>query len=165
MIGTFTTRTFNSRLDFEAGRVADIVVSRNKLTNVGMKWMWDAMCGNLRSADGTILDHLGAARIVVGNGDTAFAPEDERMRGDQTDQAPLDTGYPRIEGPVEFDDDADGYRLVLRSTFGEGQGIFDWRERGVVTAQGVLLDRSVMDQGRKVLGAIWQIEATLELVR
>jgi hypothetical protein len=32
-----------------------------------------------------------------------------------------------------------------------------------VSAQGVLIDRTVADQGRKVLGAIWQLEAALIL--
>jgi hypothetical protein len=43
------------------------------------------------------------------------------------------------------------------------QAPFDWQERGVVTAAGVLIDRAVRDQGRKVLGAIWQVEARLRL--
>lgn len=165
MIGTFTTRKYNCRSDFEAGRVEDEVVSTNRFTNVGLEWMWKQMAGIHRGADGKLLDHLGAARIVVGNGTVGFTPSDTRMLGDQTDQADLDMGYPKVEGPIVLPDEEEAYRMVFRATFGEQQAIFDWQERGVVSAQGVLLDRSVMDQGRKVLGAVWQIEAALDLTR
>lgn len=163
MRGTFITRKFDSRSDFEAGRMAEEVVSTNRFTNVGLEWMWKTLAGIHRAADGHMTDHLGSARIVVGSGDTPFTPQDERLRGDMTDQVELDSGYPRIEGPIELPDEALAFRIVFRSTFGEDKAAFDWMERGVVTAQGVLLDRAVMDQGRKVLGAVWQLEAVLDL--
>jgi hypothetical protein len=163
MRGTFVVTKFNSRLDFEAGRVAGEAESSNRFTNVGLEWMWKQMSGVHRAADGTLLDDLGNARIVVGTGEEPWTAADTRLYGDQTDQAALDSGYPRIEGPLVLDDDSSAFRLVLRSTFGENQAIFDWRERGVLTAQGVLLDRSVLDLGRKVLGAVWQLEARLDL--
>lgn len=164
MIGTFTTRKYEDAEALKAGLPFEVVRSSNRFTNVGLEWLWKCAAGILRGADGHMLDHLGSARIVVGTGDTPFDPSDERLRGDETDQAELDMGYPRIEGPVDVGEDG-GWRIVLRATFGEDKGLFDWRERGVVTAQGVLLDRSVLDQGRKVLGAIWSLEASLDLTR
>lgn len=165
MIGTFTTLKYDSRSDFEAGRPSDIVVAKNRLTNVGLEWMWKMMMGLHRSGDGTLLDHLGNARLVVGSGDVPFSPQDTRLNGGDTDQAEMDSGWPRIEGPILVNDEDEAYRLHLRATFGEDKAAFDWKERGIVTAQGVLLDRSVMDQGRKVLGAVWQLEAALDLLR
>lgn len=148
MKGTFTT------LKYERGVLVDTLVSHNDFTAVGHTWMWNMMAGNLRDpVDGTLTDHLGAARIVVGNGNRPWMMGDERLDGPQTDQAALDDGYPQIAGSV----------ITFRSTFGEQQGIFDWQERGVVTAQGVLIDRAVQDQGRKVMGSVWVVVAELEL--
>jgi hypothetical protein len=172
MIGTFVTRKFDSRHAFDAGRPFEVVTSTNSFTDAGLLWMWQMMAGQLRDGDGTLNDHIGSARIVVGNGEQPFSRTDTRLAGDQTDQSPLDEGYPRIEVMVEpaVDFEPDGEttsigRIYLSSTFGENQAVFDWRERGVVTAQGVLLDRAVGDNGRKVMGAIWQCEAILELTR
>jgi hypothetical protein len=148
--GTFTT------LKYQDGELLETLVCHNDFTNVGHTWMWQMMAGNLRDpTDGTLTDHLGAARIVVGNGPRMFMAGDERLDGPQTDQAGLDEGYPRVEGSV----------ITFKSTFGERQAVFDWQERGVVTAQGVLIDRAVADQGRKVLGSVWVVVAELELAR
>lgn len=165
MRGTFTTVTYNSRLDFVCRRPSGIHVSTNRFTDAGLAWMWQMMTGQLRNADGTVTDHLGAARLVVGDGAAEFSPLDTRLAGSNTAQAEMVDGYPQIVGAVQGDEGLDAWRLVLRATFDEREGNFDWAERGVVTAQGVLLDRSVEDQGRKVLGAVWTLEAALDLDR
>jgi hypothetical protein len=113
-------------------------------------------------------------RMVIGNGADPFSPEDTRLAGDQTDQRPFDDGYPILVGPVDAEGDplpdgegdpSVGIRVSFQATFGERDAIFDWQERGVVTAQGVLIDRSVSDQGRKVLGQVWVVQANLDLLR
>lgn len=162
MIGKFTTRKFQNRPALEAGRPSDVAVSYNRFTQVGLNWMWEMMAGNLRDPqDRTLNDHLGSARLLVGNSSQPFAYGDTRLAGDQTAQAPLDEGFPLVQ-PYD-NGDTQGVQLLMRATFGEQDAAFDWQERGVVTAQGVLIDRSVQDQGRKVLGAIWQLEAALIL--
>jgi hypothetical protein len=161
--GVFTTRKFEDRDAFTAGRPFDVVETTNHFTDQGLRWMWSMMAGQLRQADGTVTDHLGSGRVLVGNGELPFSPADTRLSGDQTDQVDPDAGYPVIQ--QWGDEELGGFRLVFRATFGEDKAVFDWRERGIVTAQGVLLDRSVSDQGRKVLGAVWQLEIGLELAR
>jgi hypothetical protein len=164
MIGTFVTTKYDDRAAFERREASDILVSRNRFTLVGMEWMWNMMIGNLRSSDGTLTDQLASARLLVGNGDAPVAFTDDRLAGGETAQAELDAGFPGIARvATEEPDVPDAVEITFRATFGEDVGAFDWQERGVVTAQGVLLDRAVRDQGRKVLGAIWQLEARLRL--
>lgn len=163
MIGVFTTTTFDSRRAFEERRPSGVFVSHNRFTLVGMEWMWQMMTGQLRDADGTLNDHLGSARLVVGNGSQDFSYADERLAGSETAQASPDEGFPTFER-FATDEVPDAVDAVFRATFGEQEAAFDWQERGVVTAQGVLIDRAVADQGRKVLGAVWQLEARLRLV-
>lgn len=168
MLGVFTTTKYDSRTAYEAGREDDVIVSTNRFTNVGLEWMWRMMAGLLRDGEGKVTDHLSAARLLVGNSSQEFDPSDTRLAGDLTAQAQLTEGYPVIEGPIMLPSDdvvPNGWRIRFSALFGEDQAIFDWQERGVVTAQGVLLDRSVMDQGRKVLGAVWQLDAELTLGR
>ena len=167
MIGTgvFTTTRYDSRRDFDEQRPSGVHVARNHFTAAGVRWMWEMMAGRLRQDDGTLSDHLGSARIVVGNSDLGYVPNQERLQGDQTAQAALDGGFPTTE--VRLLEDDDFLRplglITFRATFGEADACFDWREQGVVTAQGVLIDRAVGDGGRKVLGSVWQTEAVLEL--
>jgi hypothetical protein len=162
MVGRFTTTKYPNRPAFDAGRPSDVQVSYNRFTRVGLEWMWKMMAGQLRDPQaGTLTDHLGNARLLVGNSSQEFAYGDERLAGDQTAQAALDEGFPLVQ-PYD-DGDRQGVQLLCRATFGEQDAAFDWQERGVVTAQGVLIDRAVADQGRKVLGAIWQLEAALIL--
>lgn len=163
MRGVFTTTKYDSRAAFERGDVADELVSRNSFTNVGLQWMWQMMAGQFRDADGTLTDHLGAARIVVGDGSRPFDLRDERLAGEETAQAALDPGYPGVALQAPGEDGHAAGVITFLATFGEDQAIFDWQERGVVTARGVLLDRAVGDQGRKVLGAVWQLRADLFL--
>lgn len=168
MIGRFITRKYVSRRAYAAGHSYEVLESHNDFTNAGLQWLWKMALGQLRSADGTLTDQLSSARIVVGNGAAPFTGTDGRLAGDQTDQADMQAGYPRFDGMVD-DGDADGEpdaaQVTFRAIFGEQQGIFDWQERGVVTAQGVLLDRAVTDQGRMVLGSVWEVEAALMLTR
>lgn len=166
MIGVFTTTQYDSRRDFCERRPSGIHVSRNHFTEVGVQWMWSMMAGLLRQPDGTLSDHLGSARIVVGNSDLSYLPNQERLQGDQTAQAGLDGGFPTISTELLAEPDDLSLpvgSITFRSTFGETEANFDWREQGVVSAQGVLIDRAVGDGGRKVLGAVWQTEAILEL--
>lgn len=166
MIGKFTTRAYDSREAFEAGTCSAIHVTHNRFTDTGLLWMWRMMAGELRNGEGGLTDHLGSARIVVGDGSQDFSPADVRLTGAQTAQSDLDPGFPAVSLAEIVGDEVDRVgRITLRATFGEADAAFDWQERGVVTAQGVLLDRAVSDQGRKVLGAIWECEATLDLLR
>lgn len=165
MIGTFTVTKFASRRAFDERRPYGRSVSRNGFTEVGLKWMWEMMAGHIRSSDGTLNDHIGAARIVVGNGDARTSGELTRLTGDQTDEAPVDAGFPVVSTELIPGDDiaVPVGRITFQATFGESQAVFDWQERGIMTAQGVLLDRAVSDQGRKPLGAVWTVGAVLEL--
>jgi hypothetical protein len=149
MRGVFVIEKYR---DAQAREPYEICRSTNAFTTVGLEWMWRMMLGELRDPDGTLTDQLASARIVVGNGSQEFAAGDTRLAGEQTAQVALD-GEPQV----------DGASITMRATFGEQDAIFDWQERGVVTAQGVLLDRSVADGGRKVLGSVWQVTATLTL--
>lgn len=162
MIGTFVTTKYADRAAFERREAYDVLTSTNRFTIGGMEWMWNMMIGNLRSSDGTLTDQLASARVLVGNGDREFAYTDDRLAGSETAQADLDAGFPTLERVV-VDDVPSGMQVIFRGTFGEDAAAFDWQERGVVTAAGVLIDRAVRDQGRKVLGAIWQVEARLRL--
>lgn len=146
MIGTFTTRTYATRADWIARRESGVYVARNAFTTVGMTWMWRRMVG-------MVPDTLAEAEIVVGDGLSGFVGTEEALTGENQDRAGL-TVPPEIVGS----------RIVLRSTFTERQANFDWMERGIVVPSGVLIDRSVADQGRKVFGAVWDVEAELELV-
>lgn len=166
MIGTFAVTKYADRRHFEHDCPHDVVVSRNAFTNEGLRWMWSMLLGQERDAAGGLTDQLQSARIVVGNGTDPFSGTDRRLAGDQTAQADMVTGYPALLGMTNVGDEGlEVCRLTFRSTFGERDAIFDWQERGVVTAQGVLLDRAVSDNGRKVLGSVWTVEASLDLTR
>jgi hypothetical protein len=160
MIGRFTTTAYDSRAAFEERRPSGVYVSHNAFTRVGLEWMWGTMAGLMRDQDGTMTDHLGSARLVVGDSSSPVTFADERLAGEQTAQAAL--VRPPSIAPFE-EDGTQGVEILFEATFDEQVGAFDWQERGVVTAQGVLLDRSVQDQGRKVLGAVWQLEAALRI--
>jgi hypothetical protein len=144
--GTFTTLKYNSRLDFKRRQLAEMAVTHNDFTNVGYEWMWRRMAGQTE-------DSLDNAVIAVGNGNGIFTAGQTELLGDQVSRMALDDGSPIVTGA----------KLTLSATFGERDGAFDWFERGVITPSGVLIDRSVGDQGRKVLGAVWVVIAELEL--
>lgn len=166
MIGTFTVTKYVDRRHFEHDCPHDVVVTPNSFTDEGMRWIWDMILGNHRNADGTLTDQLQSARMVVGNSDAPFSGSQRRLDGDLTAQADMVTGFPTILGMTNVgDEDQQVCRTMFRAVFGEREAIFDWLERGVVTAQGVLLDRAVGDGGRKVLGSVWAAEASLDLTR
>ena len=146
MRGTFTTTTYDSRDAFTRQLSSGIHVCHNEFTNVGFEWIWHRLVGVAN-------DTLSQASIWVGDSAQPFNPGDVSLWGEQTANAGLDSGFPEVVGA----------KVTLRATFGERDAIFDWAERAVVTASGVLLDRAVGDQGRKVLGAVWVVEAELEL--
>jgi hypothetical protein len=85
-----------------------------------------------------LVDQLAGSRIVVVNGTEKASAEVERTA-------------------------VDGRELTLTATFGEDDANFEWTAREVVTSQGIVLDRQEGDFGRKPPGAIWVIDAVLEL--
>lgn len=158
MKGTFQTVTYENRAAYEAGRSSAVFTQHNDFTAIGLEWMWNMLLGQLRSDEGDLLDHLAGARLVVGDGEAPFARTDTRLAGDQTASADL-AQAPSRDGVTE-----DGALAVtFTGIFSEFEANFEWRERGLVTAQGVLLDRSVSDQGRKAPGTIWATAVTIEL--
>jgi hypothetical protein len=58
---------------------------------------------------------------------------------------------------------ADGV-LTATATFGEGEANFEWREHQIVAADGTVIDKQPDDHGRKAQGAVWTLDAELELV-
>lgn len=146
MRGQFTTWMYHCRADVERARPYCITIHHNDFTNVGMEWMWRKMVGLMP-------DDLSQAHIVIGDSGAVFTGGEEKLVGTNQSARPLMEGYPQINGA----------RIMLRAEFGERDGIHEWAERGVVVPSGVLIDRSVADQGRKVLGAVWIVEAELEL--
>lgn len=86
---------------------------------------------------GTSTDRLIALRVSDGAA-TATAALDEP---------------PRVDGNV----------LTLVATFGETDANFEWRERLVISRDGVIVDREAHDHGRKAQGSEWTLEATLQL--
>lgn len=107
------------------------------LTPEGAKAIWEiiALGGEDRLSGGTII-------VTDGDKNTASAP------------FTIEGIEPRTDGNV---------RLALRAEFGEDAGNFEWRERHVVTAKGVVLDREIRDSGRKVQGAVWEVGVDLDL--
>lgn len=148
MKGTFHTLVYPTRADYEAGRLWRHWTVHNDFTNVGYEWMWRRMAGQVD-------DSLASAVIAVGNGSGYFTGGETELQGEQQARVALDDGFPIVTGSV----------IRLQATFGERDGAFDWFERGVITPGGILLDRAVGDQGRKVLGAVWVVVAELELAR
>lgn len=53
--------------------------------------------------------------------------------------------------------------VILRASFGEAEGNFEWKQRSVVLQDGTEVDRLVEDQGRKAPGSIWTAEARIAL--
>lgn len=147
MIGTFTTWMYDSRQDQILERPSGVHIAHNDFTNAGMNWMWSKMVGLMP-------DDLSQAQIVIGDSGATFTGGEEKLVGTNQSARPLMQGYPQVVGT----------RILLRAEFGERDGIHEWAERGVVVPSGVLIDRAVADQGRKVLGAVWVVEAELELV-
>lgn len=64
-----------------------------------------------------------------------------------------------LDEPARADENA----LILVATFGDGDANFEWRERLVISRDGVVVDREAQDLGRKAQGSEWTLEATLLL--
>jgi hypothetical protein len=60
-------------------------------------------------------------------------------------------GFPALEGGD----------VLLRATFGAGEGNFEWSRREVLTAQGVVIDSEQQDLGRKTAGMVWTLDTRL----
>lgn len=180
IVGTFTTTKFEDRAAYVEQRPSGVLVSHNSFVAAGLDLMWRILLGQERNDQGGLSDHLGKGRLIVGNGNAPVQEADERLVGEETAWAELDDGYPRRDGMVtvnEPDDDNDtepdndeddqpyrAYRVTFQATFGEEVANFDWLERGITSVQGVLIDRSVEDHGRKAAGSVWTLNAALDLL-
>jgi hypothetical protein len=86
-----------------------------------------------------VREDLEGGTIMVGDGDgkTASAP---------IEMAFVDDGLVRVS-----------------ATFGESDAVFEWRERAVLTKDGIVFDVETEDGGRKILGAVWDVEVEIEI--
>lgn len=74
-------------------------------------------------------------------------------------------GQQRAEVPVEefvWPDPENG-TLSMSATFGEEVANFSWTERGIML-DGILVDHEEADGGRKILGASWTVDYTVQVV-
>jgi hypothetical protein len=104
------------------------------LTPEGAKWMADFIVERL----------LAGAWIVVsdGAGESAVAT---------------------ISGArVEQEEDGD-CRVVAVAVFGESEANFEWSKRSIKLADGTVIDADETDAGRKVAGAEWTYEVTIDV--
>jgi hypothetical protein len=53
--------------------------------------------------------------------------------------------------------------VACEATFGEQQANFEWRVRRVLDQAGQVVDEHAEDMGRKAAGAVWTLEAEIEL--
>lgn len=106
----------------------------------GLRRFWEILAGQ---SDDSLKDGV----VVVSNGDEA---------DEQTASAPFDSLTLSTEDGVE--------RLTVVARFAPDQGNFDWRIQEVQTAQGIVLDRTEGDLGRKAPGAVWTTAAELDLI-
>ncbi len=103
------------------------------LTPEGAKWMADWIVERL----------LAGAWIVVsdGAGESAVATIAEARTVEQ-----------------------DGaYSVVAAATFGEEEANFEWSKRSIKLADGTVIDADETDAGRKVAGAEWAYEVTIDV--
>lgn len=59
--------------------------------------------------------------------------------------------------------DDDGASVLVQGTFGEDAANFEWKQRKVVTAKGIVLDLDEEDGGRKAKGSVWSLGVSLDL--
>lgn len=71
-------------------------------------------------------------------------------------------GKARSQSPLDSAAVENG-ALTLVATFGEQDANFEWAVTEILSAQGVVVDREVRDNGRKAAGAVWTSETVLEL--
>lgn len=55
------------------------------------------------------------------------------------------------------------YSVVASATFEEGEANFEWRKRSVKLADGTVIDSDEEDAGRKVAGAVWAYQVTIDV--
>lgn len=53
--------------------------------------------------------------------------------------------------------------LTLTAVFGEQDANFEWTTAEVLSANGVVVDLELADNGRKAAGAVWTYETALQL--
>ena len=97
----------------------------------------------LAIAAGAVNDSLAAGTLTISDGEHTAAA--------QLDQAP------------EVTITENGARLRVVATFGEDAANFEWSIREFRSEGGVVIDRTEEDQGRKAPGAVWTLEADIEL--
>lgn len=73
-------------------------------------------------------------------------------------------GTERALSQLDAEPVVEGKALTVVATFGETDANFEWSERRVLSAAGVVIDVDATDQGRKAPGSVWVIEAEIELV-
>lgn len=84
----------------------------------------------------------------------------EELRGGQIEVSDGNGGSARAPiGRVR----QDGNTAVAVALFGGSDAVFEWRERRVVDANGVVLDTALGDFGRKPLGTEWVVQVDIEM--
>lgn len=56
---------------------------------------------------------------------------------------------------------ADGDTVTARAAFTELEANFDWTFREVLDSGGIVIDHDPRDFGRKVLGAVWEVDVPI----
>jgi hypothetical protein len=72
-------------------------------------------------------------------------------------------GAQKAEAPFDAAPIVDGGQIKVSATFGEQVANFDWLERDIISAGGVVLDHQEQDRGRKAEGSVWTLDAALEI--
>lgn len=75
----------------------------------------------------------------------------EAVNGTQSARVPLQEIAATVNG------------VTVVATFGELDANFEWSDRRILTADGELVDSDPGDHGRKVMGAVWTVQAQIEL--
>jgi hypothetical protein len=58
----------------------------------------------------------------------------------------------------------DGSAIVIAgATFGEADANFEWSKRSIKLKDGTVIDDDITDAGRKVEGAVWAYEVTIDV--
>lgn len=96
--------------------------------------------------------------LSVGQGNAPVRPTDTSLTSPTL--VKMDAGYPQ----AVLDQYAGECRAIYRSTFSGGVGNHDWNEWGITNnaaASGVLFNRVVAPNGRKVSGQTWVFTVTI----
>ncbi len=133
------------------------------LTNDGAVAIASALLG-----DGSVpLFNNSNAALGVGDDTTSFSASQSELQAEANASNALrkgmDTGYPDREP----DGGGDTNKTRYQSTFGTGEGNFDWEEWGVfndsTASSGTMLNRVVESLGTKTSSASWvfQVDITI----